>query len=449
MVDDAGQTDGPPSFESPPGFPATGGLPPSPPPSLPPSPSPASGLPPASPAPPEPDPAGRPGRRGSIREVWSPGPGDGDRPVPTLASMLAVGAGLLVAAGLLFLLDELDSDQRTTGIVISLLFLALGVTLSVVNRSSRVATAGVAISLVAVAPLAVYLFATQSFFDDLNGTDANPFDGIRGTVNLMLVTATVLWLAGYLLGPGRRYGVYLGAALLALWTIPMFNIQVSAAETAFAPFQDITVTPIPSDPGFDDPSFGDPSNSQFDEDFTFEEPELTDPSTKLGVVSLAFGAAYLLGAAWRDRRGDRRMATAFLAPALIVLIEAVALLSGHVGWVGWGVLTTATGGAILAVGLRGGRRASSWIGIGLATLGFGSLVAEGLSDSPRAIGGALTLIGVVAVLAIGRFAGAPSAPAPDAGLADPPPAEPPAGPPMTGGSWAPPTGEGSATPTSF
>ena len=299
--------------------------------------------------------------------------------------MLAVGGGLLAAAGLFFVLAEVDGyDQRTTGLAVSLLFVVLGVAISTINRSSRAANAGVVLSLLAVVPLTIYLFANADLFADLSGgeVDGNVFDGIRGVVTLMLGCAAVLWLAGYVLGPGRRFSAYLGAALLALWAIPLFNIQVSALEDTVSPFGQVTFDPVPTDPGFsdpfddpsftdpsfDDPSFTDPSfgdpfdDPSFDEPFAFEESDIPDPSTKLGVVSLVFGAAYLAFAGWRDRRGDARMATAALAPALFILLIALGYLTGHVGWVGWGLLTMAVGAAVLAVGLGAQRRApgSAW-----------------------------------------------------------------------------------------
>lgn len=384
-------------------------------------------------------------------------PGPDERPAPTLISMLGAGAGLLVAAGLFFLLGELDGyDQRTVGLVLSLLFVALGVAISTINRSSRAASAGVALSLLAVIPLTVYLFANADVFGEVSGRApaGSVWDGIRGVVTLMLATAAVLWLLGFLFSPARRYGAYLGAALLAVWAIPLFNIQVAAIDDARSAFGSTSFEPVPFDPGIDsgfaDPSFDDPSldDPSLDDPsvYTYSEPDVSDASTKLGVTSLAFGAAYLLLAAWRDRRGDARIATAALAPAIVILLYAVAVLSGHVGWVGHGLLAVGVGATILAVGLRAHRRASSWIGLALATFGLGSLVAAWLGDSPRAVGGVLTVLGTVIALGAGlagRGSGtagteAEAALVPPVPTADPawpwgpPPPSPPTGPPPPG-----------------
>lgn len=372
--------------------------------------------------------------------LWgsSPDPFDAPRPTPSLGAMVGVGAGLLVVAGLFSLLAELDSyDQRGVGLTISFIFLVLGVALSTINRSTRSANAGVAISALAVIPLTVFLFANADVFSRFSDGDfegGNPYDGLRGVVTLMLLAAAALWLLGYILGPGRRYGFYLGAALLAIWLIPMAWIQISAIEDQFAAFDtfDSSTTfdsDFGSDSTFDSGSdfgsssdeFGSSSDEfgqtdpfdTFDEPDTFDtfdEPDITDPSTKLGVLSLVFGTAYLVFAAWRDRRRDARMATAVLVPALIILLYSLSLLGGHIGWVGESVLGIAIGGAILAVGIRGGRRLSSWLGVFVATVGVGSIVVQGLQDSPRAAGGVLTVLGVVIALLVGRTEERPSTP---------------------------------------
>lgn len=338
--------------------------------------------------------------------------------------MVAVGGGLLAAFGLFALLSELDDyDQRLVGLAVTFLFVALGVAISVLNRTSRAAAGGVALSLLAVIPFTVYVFANANLFDLFSGdaSSGDPYEGIRWTVTLMLGLAAFLWVVGYLFVPTRRFGAYLGAALIAIWLIPLFNLQLNAFEDTFSAFDSsVTFEPIPSDPGFDsgfdefdsefdsgfdefdDPSFED-EFGQFDDDFsTFEEPEISDPSTKIGIVSLLFGVVYLGIAGWRDRKGDARMATAVLVPAILALYVGTSAISGHIGWVGRGLLAVVVGGAVLAIGLRGGRRASSWIGLVLATGGVAYLIAEPLSESARASGAVLTVVGVAIALVVGR-----------------------------------------------
>lgn len=400
----------------------------------------AGGPPEAAPSPAVPPvPPTRPERRNPLAGA---DPVDAPRPAPTLTSMLAVGGGLLVAFGLFFVLAELDGfDQRGVALAISVLFMALGVAISTINRSNRSAAAGVVISALAVLPLTIYLYANADVFGELSGgeVDGNPWDGVRGIITLILATAAVLWLLGYFLGPARRFGFYLGAALVAIWLIPIATIQITALEDTLGSFEtSSTFEPVPIDPdidsgfdsGFDsefdsefdsdfDSQFDEDFESQFDEDVVFEEPEVSDPSTRLGVISLVFGAAYLGFAARRDRRGDARMATAVLVPALLILVYSLSLLTTHIGWVGIGVLAMAVGGAILAVGLAGARRASSWIGLAVATIGLASLLVNAFEESPRAIGAALTVTGVVIALLVGRFDRTAAASSPPSPSADP------------------------------
>ena len=263
----------------------------------------------------------------------------------------------------------------------------------------------------------VAIHAADLLTDLSGGTfDGSSWRDLRGTASLVLATAAALWLLGYVLNPARRFGFYLGAALVAIWLIPVVNIQVDATADLFSSFGSATTfQPVPTDPGAGS-SFDSGSGSEFDSGFDsgsgFEPgpnieadlPDIPDPSTKLGVVSLGFGVAYLAFAATRDRRGDRAMATAVLAPAIVILVTALTQLAGHVGWVGIGLLAIGVGGAISAVGLLAGRRASSWIGLFVATVGVGWLVARSLEDSPRAIGTALTVLGVAIALALGATA---------------------------------------------
>src|SRR5690606_13425640 len=114
---------------------------------------------------------------------------------------------------------------------------------------------------------------------------------------------------------------------------------------------------------------------------------------------------------------------------VFILLQGASLLVGHVGWVGWGLLAMSIGSAVLAVGLRGGRRASSWIGLVAATVGVGSLVVNALDESPRAIGAVLTLLGVALALAVGQRA-RPTSAVPPPAPTPPPPYAPPEGQPF-------------------
>jgi hypothetical protein len=374
----------------------------------------------------------------------SGGAADHPRPVPSLSAMVGVGGGLLMVAGLFSGLAELDSyDQRWIGLLVSLLFTVLGVVITVINRSSRSAAAGVALSAIGVIPLTLFLWINADIFKDFAGEtpDIDPFDGLRGTITLILLTAAGLWLIAYFAGPGRRYGFYLGAALIALWLIPMNQIAISAAGDAF---QQVSSSFGSVDPGisvdddgtfvpdddfgtFDedgnlvpDDQFGtfdedgnfvpsdefdeDPFDQSFEEEpAPFEAPDVDDPTTRLGVTSLLFGGAYLAMALVRDRRGDAKMATAFVAVAIPILTIGFQLLAANLATVAWCALLFAIGAAVVTIGVRGGRRFSSWFGVAAATIAVIVLVADTIDGSPVAAGAVLTVLGLVLALGVGRW----------------------------------------------
>ena len=347
-------------------------------------------------------------------------PSGGPRLPASLTSLIAVGGGLLVAGGLFTALGELDSyDQRWIGLLISVLFMTLGVVLSVINRSARSAAAGVAVSVIAVLPLTAFLFVNSDVFGRFAGSSTsdevtNPFRGLAAVITLMLLMAATLWLAGYLLGPGRRYGIYLGAALLALWLIPMSNIGIRSVKSTVGSFQ-TTFDSSSSGSGSFDPSTGsssdpdfNPNGSTFDSGIVgdgaedpFPEPDIDDPSLALGVVSMLFGSVYLFMARRRDRHGDARMATAILVPALIILTSAYDFLAPHLAIVPEGILLFLLGASAIWVGVRGGRRFSAWYGLAAATLAVFLVVADLLESHPTLAAAALTILGVTIAIGAG------------------------------------------------
>lgn len=405
-----------------------------------------AGRPPASAGPPAGSPPWVPAPT-SAAPASGPGAGtDGERPPPRPAALLSAGAGLLLIASLVLFLGEIGgNNQRFAGTVVSLLFQAIGVGLLLLARDQRSANAGVALTGVAVVPLLVYLFVDVRNPENTIG-DVGDF---TNTATLILLAAATLWLAAYFLGPGRRYGFFLGAALVAVWLVAVVQIVDDPLGDVFDPFTG-TSTFEPVDPGFDD---------QFFEPSPPGGP--SDPSATLGWVSLVFGGAYLGLAGWRDRTGDRRQATVLFAVAIVVLTFAVSFLSEPLDAEGAATVAIALGVVGVWLGTAAGRRFTSWYATVAAVIGVLVLVASALEDSARAMAAVLLAVGVVLAAAAARFGDAPSPLRPDdtggpGGPAPQPPgapwssAAPPwaAGPPTTGaapppGGYAPPPG---ATP---
>jgi hypothetical protein len=385
-------------------------------------------------------------------------------------SLLSAAAGLLLIGSLFLFLGELNGDnQRIAGIIVSLLFQAIGVGLLLLSSDQRSANAGVALSAVAVVPLLVYLFV------DVRNPDNTIEDAatFTNTATLILLAGAALWLAAYFLGPSRRYGFYLGAALVAFWLVAVVQIVEDPLGNVVEPYTPTLEPGEPGSGGFGSEGF---ESDGFDDDFgQFEEgpfvedegsiffdddvsaPE--DPSATLGWVSLVFGGGYLAAAGWRDRSGDRRQATVGFAVAVPILTVAVLFLSQPLDAEGAAALAIALGVVGVWLGAGTGRRFTSWYGTAAAVVGVLILVVNALEDSERAMGLALLVIGLVLAAAAARFGDGPSplrpggtrstpwtATRPDnpwaTGQGQPPPGPPGRPTPPDGSGQPPPTGQG-------
>lgn len=311
--------------------------------------------------------------------------GSGGRPVPDAWSLVAAAGGLLAALGLVALLSEPDiADERGLVLLVSAVFEVLGIALALLTRSGRAAAGGVALSLLAAIPLvnAVVTDPTDPF---AAFTDASSY---RNQQIGILALLAVAWLALYLVGPARRYGAYLGGALLALWSIPMTWFSLSAVDDVFSQLGGLDLFGS---------ALGDPLDSGFGDLASTGD----DLALKLGLTSLLFGGAYLAAAGWLDAQGERRRATPFFAVAPLVLISALTYLQEDLDVAGTAVLGLLLGAASIWLGVRAERRFTAWIGVAAVVGAVFSLVADAFEDSAVGAGIMLTLIGVAAVVGAG------------------------------------------------
>ncbi|MBX3284740.1 MAG: hypothetical protein KF703_05300 [Actinobacteria bacterium] len=344
----------------------------------------------------------------------------GPRPLPSVPSLAGTAAGAFLVFGLFALLDELGDDARLAGIGISLVFEVLGVVLLQFSKGRRSATAGGTIAAVAVIPLLGYLFV------DTPGDTVDSAQDVTGPVAATLVVAALVWFCAWYFGPGRRYAFFLAAACLALWAAAQVQIvsdpidqvfgYTSAASTftpigpssGYDPYEDYPATTSFSSDDFSSDDFSSDdfssddifSSDDYDYDYDYGA-DIDDPSTKLGVISLLFGCAYLLAAARRDRLGDTRAGTALFAVATPILVYAVAYLGGDLGSVGTSVLALALGAVGLWLGTRTGRRFTSWVGTAACVFAVLDLVEHAVGDSPRASAAVLVVIGLAIAIGVG------------------------------------------------
>lgn len=347
------------------------------------------------------------------------------RPPPALASLAGAFAGLVLLASLFAFLTEVGGDNRRIGgVVLSLLFEAVGVVVILTNRNQRAATAGVALTAIGLIPLLVYLFV-----DVKNpGRTINSVHKFTTTSTIVLVIAALLWLAAYFVGPGRRYGFYLGAALVALWLVAIVQIIDQPLQSLFDPFasaSSFTTLGPSADSGSSsssgsvrcrfDPdtgrtkctSSGSDSGSSFDSTFgpnsssrTYGYQRPKDPSTKLGLASLLFGGAYLALAARRDRGDDARQATVLFAVSVPILTIGVLFMGNLLQVTGAALLAIAIGLVTAWLATRTSRRFCSWYATLAVVIAVFVLVFKAVGESARASGVVLAVIGVATVFAV-------------------------------------------------
>ena len=111
--------------------------------------------------------------------------------------------------------------------------------------------------------------------------------------------------------------------------------------------------------------------------------------------------AYLAAAGWLDAAGDARRATPFFAVTPLVLLSALGYLQDDLGVWGTAVLGLGLGAASIWLGVRAGRRFTSWIGVAAVVGAVLSMVGDVFEDSAVGAGIALAVIGVVAVVGAG------------------------------------------------
>ena len=315
----------------------------------------------------------------------------GERPAPNLSSLIAAVGGVLAVTGLFSLLSAEDlAGERVASMVVSLLFAVLGGVLVAINRSRRAAAGGVVLLALSVIPLVSLVFQSP---DDLQlFQDPTSY---RNTQLSILVCLAAIWLACYFFGPSRRYGFFLGAALLAMWMVPMTYFSTTATIDALSSFSSPSLSLDPTDlPGFstDDPFA---SSSPFESNDDGDNLKL-----KLGLTSLFFGGAYLAAAGLRDAAGDRRMATPFFAVAPLILFQALSDLGPDLKVLGVSLLGMVLGGVGVWLGARAGRRFTSWIGVASIAFATINLVTDSLDEQAIAIGATLTVLGLILVLTV-------------------------------------------------
>jgi hypothetical protein len=276
-------------------------------------------------------------------------------------------AGVVIISGDAHVGEEGFSDgSRVPGIILCLVVAAAGYVMLHRFPESPAATAGVTAIALAVPPF--FYFLT---FDG-DGVPPWSAEGI-------LALSALVWLVSYVVGPARGRPLLLATGLVA---VVLLAFQLTD-ETFSAGFEATFVDGSPFVP---------------DEPFPAEEELATDSDqpdpTILGIISLAFGAAYLVAARLLDRRGFAGTATPFVAASLAAIPAGIAFLGEDLEAAGAGAASIVAGLLVAWLGARSGRRASTVVGAGGVALGIVLVIADAMQESsPTSIGIALLTVG--------------------------------------------------------
>jgi len=319
---------------------------------------PTAPIPPAQPSAPAPS-APAVARRSLVD--WL-GPRGVRRPEPRLGVTLAgAGSVLLVVGALAVSGDSLagpssgGGGSQFPGLFITLAVIVAGVALVATHRHGPLAAAGVAASATALPPFVFFLTFSKS--------SPTAFSTI-------LFVSTAGWLLAYAVGPGRGHNFYLGAALIGLW---LWFIEVT--EHLFS-------SPL--------------AVLSFSTANSLGENSIPDATT-IGLYTLGFAAVYVVVGRVLDRRNIRGAATPFAFAGVVTIIIGISALSDDLEQIGTGLAFAGAGLLLCYLGATESRRATSWTGAVLVSIGVTAAVAEPF-DSATSFGIAEIIVGGLVIL---------------------------------------------------
>lgn len=335
-------------------------------------------------------------------------------------SIALAGAGCALAIlGVLIVSGDTgasdDDFNRAPGIILCALVIAGGYAALAGVKRGAVATAGTVAAALGVPPLL--------FFMTVDEHSIPPY-----STEAILVVSTIAWLVSYAAGPGRGRLFFLGAGLFGVWA----SVLQLTEELFDAPFLffGFFFPFVYIEPGFDDSgSFG--GDSDIGADFSIGYPD----ATTIGILSLAFGVAYVLLSRRFDRQGHHGVATPFSVIALPALLVGVIGLADELEQAGAGLLLVGIGVGLAHHGATTWRRATTWIGGAATVVGAGVFLGD-MTDEATLLGLLFVAAGIGIVFAGHAIAQAtgeadelavtvPAIPTDDSIWAPPPPDIPP------------------------
>ena len=323
------------------------------------------------------------------------------RPEPRLWITVAGTGCVLAVLGVILISGDArapsdgDDGSNLPGILLCLAVVAAGFALMYFFRELPASTAGVTAVVLGLPSLMFFLT-----FDE----DRVP----PVSVEAILGGSALVWLIAYLVGPGSGRPVLLATALLFGW---LFAIQV--VEDPFSSGLDppaiveedpFGVEDEADDPFGDDP-FEDEFGSELDDEFggdvgrySFGDSGGASPTT-VGVISVLFGAGYLVGARLADRRGMAGAGVPLAFAGHIALPVGLLFLSEDLEALGTGLAFVVVGALVIWSGALGTRRATTLIGAAEIFLGIVLVIGDLMEDgSATSVGVTMFVVGGLIVL---------------------------------------------------
>jgi hypothetical protein len=292
-----------------------------------------------------------------------------------------------------------DEGSNLPGILLSLAVVAAGFVLLYFFRELPASTAGVTAIVLGLPALMVFL----TF--DVDSSELVSLEAVLGG-------SALVWLIAYLVGPGAGRPVLLGVALAFGW---LFAIQAveDPFQSGLEPPTLLEEGPLPGvdDPApleEDDPFADDPfADDEFDDEFGTDvgddfgsESSGSGSATTVGIISVLFGAGYLVGARLLDRRGVPGPGVPLSFVGHVALPVGVVFLSEDLEAVGTGIAFIVIGALAIWSGALGSRRATTVIGAIEIFVGIILVIGEFMEDgSATSVGVTFFVVGTLIVLA--------------------------------------------------
>jgi len=303
------------------------------------------------------------------------GPDAKERPRPGLRAAMAGLGGVIMAIGVLIaIVGDEPSRGKFIGVSLALMVAAWALRTFVKLEEAKAAAVGVAVVAIPTFAGAVTINNDQGGF--LTG-----------------LLAAVLFLAAWALPGFRSRNLLLGLGALAL--VAAFG-TLSANDKADTAKCDQYL----NEGDFD--RFDAECQNYYDDvgGSGFLPVDVTDNLGTQGIVYL-IGAGTFLGLTWwLDRRGYRGTATGLCAAGLTSAFVGTVLLANEFGDTTGPLLVVVVGLVICIVGSHGERRATTWLGAGLAAIGIVSLVAVQMEPSSASSAGGVAIVAGLVLIAI-------------------------------------------------